>query len=274
MSRSITVELPRLSYYTGEVIEGTVVIETTSEAKSRGLYVDFTGTEETQITRQSGKTSHTYRSMATLVQWRLPLRGEEPVPPGTYRYPFRFQIPEQVLPSYTGRHASVKYILTARLDVPLWLDTVWNTEIFVFYARPSVRTYAQPVRFRSGGEGPEVYVELDGDRFFARELIGCRITLNRTGNARIRKVYTRLIGGEWARADGQQETTETYRTELDVPMEKIQVGVPFAFEIPIPADIASSYRGMYSYYSYILHVGLDIAFGFDIVAQTPIVIVR
>jgi len=59
-----------------------------------------------------------------------------------------------------------------------------------------------------------------------------------------------------------------------VPMEKIQVGVPFAFEIPIPADIASSYRGMYSYYSYILHVGLDIAFGFDIVAQTPIVIVR
>jgi hypothetical protein len=263
-----------MSYYTGEVIEGTVVIETTKEVSSRGLYVDFTGTEETEITRGSGKSSHTYRSSATLVQWRLPLRGAEPLPPGTQRFPFRFQIPAQALPSYAGRHASVKYILSARLDVPLWLDTVWKNEVFVFFDRPSVRTYAEPVRFRSGGEGPEVYVELDGDRFFARELIGCRITLNRTGNARIRKVYTRLIGGEWARADGQQETTETYRTEVDVPMDRIQVGVPFTFEIPIPAEVASSYRGTYSYYSYVLQVGLDIAFGFDIIAQTPIVLVR
>src|SRR2546427_12143048 len=102
MSRSITVELPRLSYYTGEVIEGTVVIETTSEAKSRGLYVDFTGTEETQITRQSGKTSHTYRSTATLVQWRRPLRREEPPPPGADRPPCPCQSPEQGLPSSPG----------------------------------------------------------------------------------------------------------------------------------------------------------------------------
>src|SRR5437870_4427429 len=157
---------------------------------------------------------------------------------------------------------------------PSVADTVWTTEIFVFYDRQSVRTYAQPVRFRSGGQGPEVYVELDGDRFFARELIGCRITLNRAENARIRRVYTRLLGGEWAKADGQQETTETYRTEVSVPMEQIRIGVPFTFEIPIPEDAASSYRGTYSYYSYVLHVGLDIAWGFDIIAQTPIVIVR
>ncbi len=274
MPRSIAVELPRVTYYTGEVIEGTVVIEATREVASRGLYVDFMGTEATEITRGSGKESHTYRSSATLVQWRLPLRGEGPLPAGTFRFPFRFQIPVYAPPSYAGRHANVKYILTARLDVPLWLDTVWTTEIFVFYDRPSVRTFAQPVRFRSGGDGPEVYVELDGDRFFARELIGCRITLNRTGNARIRRVYTRLIGGEWARADGLEETTETYRSEVSVPMEQIRVGVPFTFEIPIPAEVQSSYRGTYSYYSYVLHVGLDIAWGFDIVAQTPIVIVR
>lgn len=267
-------ELPRTSYYTGDVIEGTVVIETSREVDCRGLYVDFTGKEDTAITRSAGKSSVTYRSSATVVQWRLPLRPEGPVPPGTFRFPFRFQTPLQGLPSYAGRHANVKYILTARLDVPLWLDTIWDSEIFVFYDRPSVRTYAQPVRFRSGGDGPEVYVELDGDRFFARELIGCRITLNRAENARIRRVYTRLIGAEWARADNQQETTETYRTEVSVPMEQIHVGVPFTFEIPIPAEVSSSYRGTYSYYSYILQVGLDIAWGFDIIAQTPIVIVR
>lgn len=267
-------ELPRTAYFTGEVIEGTVVIDATRDVPSRGLYVDFTGTEETEITRGSGENSKKYRSSATLVQWRLPLRGEGPLPAGTLRFPFRFQIPIHGLPSYTGRHANVKYLLTARLDVPLWLDTVWSTEIFVFYDRPSIRTYAQPFRFRSGGQGPEVYVELDGDRFFARELIGCRITLRQTGNARIRRVYTRLIGGEWAKAENQEQTTETYRTEVSVPLEQIRVGVPFTFEIPIPSDVASSYRGTYSYSSYILQVGLDIAWGFDIIAQTPIVIVR
>src|SRR2546428_4725729 len=120
MSRSIKVELPRLSYYTGEVIEGTVGIETTSEAKSRGLYVDFTGTEETQITRQSGKTSHTYRSTATLVQWRPPLRGEGPLPPGTYPYPVRRQTPPRGLPSSFRRHAKQKLSLHARVGVPPW----------------------------------------------------------------------------------------------------------------------------------------------------------
>src|SRR2546426_7598224 len=223
--RKIAVCLPGTSAVRVAMIDGTVDIEPTREVSSRGLYVDFTGTEETVITRSAGKTTVTYRSKATIVQWRLPVRGEESIQPGTYRYPFQFQIPLHALPSYAGRHASVKYILTARLDVPLWLDTVWTTEIFVFYDRPRVRTYAQPVRFRSGGQGPEVYVELDGDRFFARELIGCRITLNRAENARIRRVYTRLLGGGWAEADGQQGTTETYRTEVWVAMEQIRIGV-------------------------------------------------
>ena len=258
----------------GDVIGGTVVLELTRETASRGLYVDFTGKEETQITRSSGKQTVTYRSEATLVTWRLPLQGATTIPPGTYRFPFRFQIPLQGLPSYRGPHAMVRYVLTARLDVPLWLDTVASEEIFVFYDRPSVRTYSEPVRFRSGGDGPEVYVELDGDRFFARELLGCRITLLRTGDHRIRRVYARLLGAEFAQAQSQHEQSTTFRTEVDVPSDQVRLGVPFTFEIPIPADVQSAYRGTYSYYSYMLQIGLDIAWGFDLVAQTPIVIVR
>ena len=274
MPRFISVELPRNAYYTGEVLDGTVVLETTKETPSRGLYVDFRGVERTEITRSAGKTTVTYRSEAPLATWRLPLQGETRIPPGTYRFPFRFQIPPTTLPSYQGRHASVRYTLTARLDVPLWLDTAWSGEVFVFYDRSSVRTYSQPVRFRSGGDGPEVYVELDGDRFFARELIGCRITLLRTGEHRIRRVYARLIGAEFAQAQGQHEETTTFRTEVDVPADQIKLGVPFVFEIPIPGEVQSAYRGTHSYYSYILQVGLDIAWGFDLVARTPVVIVR
>ncbi len=274
LPRFISVELPRNAYYMGEVVEGTVVIETTKETPSRSLYLDIAGREATAITRSSGKNSVTYRSEADLATWRIPLRGEGPVGPGTFRFPFRFQIPFQTLPSYEGPHAKVAYTLTARLDVPLWLDTVWSGEIFVFYDRASVRTYSAPVRFRSGGDGPEVYVELDGDRFFAREMIGCRITLLRTGDHRIRRLYARLLGAEFAQAQAQREVVTTFRREVEVPSDLIRLGVPFAFEIPIPGDIQSAYRGTYSYYSFVLQIGLDIAWGADLVAQTPLVIVR
>ena len=274
MPRSIAVELPRTSYFTGDVVEGNVVIETTKDVPSRGLYLDVLGRESTEITRNYGKSSVTYRSHADLCAWRLPLQGEGTVAAGTYRFPFQFQIPPNGLPSYEGRHAWVRYSLEARLDVPLWLDTVWKGDLYVYYDRQSVRTFSQPVRFRSGGDGPEVYIELDGDRYFARELIGCRITLLRLGDHRVRRVYVRLIGGEWAQAESQQETTTTYQKEIDIPMEQITLGVPFTFEIPIPADVQSAYHGRYSYYSYILSVGLDIAWASDLVARTPIVIVR
>src|SRR5438046_9879674 len=104
MAREIVVELPRTAYYTGEVIEGTVVVEASKDVSARGLYVDFTGTEETVITRQQGKQSVTYRSKAAVVQWRLPLRGEGTLPMGTFRFAFRFQIRLHSLPSYPGRH--------------------------------------------------------------------------------------------------------------------------------------------------------------------------
>ena len=274
MANSIFVELPRDAYYTGEVVSGAVALETTREVEARGLYLDILGRESTEITRQSGEHSVTYRSHADMIAWRIPLHQEGIVPPGLHRFPFQFQIPVYGLPSYAGRHAKVEYGLTARLDVPWWPDATWRQPIHLFFARESVRTFSRPVRFRSGGGGPEIYIELDGDRFFARELIGCRITILRLGDARVRRVYVRLVGGEWASAQNQTEATTTYRTELDIPMGVLRVGEPFTFEIPIPADIQSSYHGTYSYYSYVLQIGLDIAWAADLVAETPIVIVR
>jgi hypothetical protein len=274
MGNRIFVELPRTSYFTGDVASGAVVLETDKEVDARGLSLDILGRESTQITRQQGKTSVTYRSHADLFAWRVPLHGPGLVPPGVQRFPFQFQIPENALPSYTGPHASVGYSLNARLDVPWWPDAVHSVPIFVFFARQSVRTFSDPVRFRSGGGGPEIYVELDGSRFFAREMIGCRITILRLGDHRARRVYVRLIGGEWARAERAEETTRSTIAELDIPMDRVRIGEPFTFEIPIPSNVQSSYRGTYSYYSHILQIGLDIAWATDLVAETPLVIVR
>jgi len=273
-ANAILVELPRNSYFTGDVVSGAVVLETTREVSTRGLTLDVLGRESTEIERGSGENRTTYRSHADHVAWRLPLAREGVVPPGRYRFPFEFQIPTDALPSYAGTHAKVEYSLTARLDVPWWPDAVWKEPLTVFFARESIRTFSRPVRFRSGGGGPEIYVELDGDRFFAQELLGCRITLLGTGEHHVRRVYVRLVGGEWARADKVEESKTRNVSEVDIPMAAVRIGEPFTFELPIPAQVFSSYRGRYSYYSYVLRLGLDIAWASDLVAETPIVIVQ
>ncbi len=268
------IDTPRTEYYTGEVVTGAVVLETDRAVESRGLSLDVLGRESTEITRGSGESRTTYRSHADVLGWRMPLHAAGVAPAGAQRFPFRFQLPVYALPSYVGTHAKVEYRLTARLDVPWWPDATFELPLYVFYARESVRTFSHPARFRSGGGGPEIYVELDGDRFFSRELMGCRITLLRLGRQRVRRVYVRLVAGEWARAQNAEETTKATIAEMDIPMGVIRVGEPFTFEIPIPSDIQSSYRGTYSYYGYALQVGLDIAWAADLVAETPIVIVR
>src|SRR2546427_447217 len=181
MANRIWIELPQPSYFTGDVVSGTVALETEREVDARGLSLDILGREATVITRQQGKSSVTYRSHADLIAWRGPLHRPRGVPAGGQPVPFPFQIPVYGLPSYTGAHASVSYGLTARLDVPWWRDAVHSVAVFVFFARQSVRTFSDPVRFRSGGGGPEIYVELDGSKFFAREVIGWRVTNLRLG---------------------------------------------------------------------------------------------
>lgn len=232
------------------------------------------GRESTRIDRGSGKERTTYRSSADHIAWRLPLAPEGIVSPGRHRFPFEFQIPMDALPSYSGTYAKVEYRLTAQLDVPWWPDAVQRQTLLVYFARESIRTFLRPVRFRSGGDGPEIYVELDGNRFFAEERIGCRITLLKTAGKTIRRVYARLVGGEWAQAEGVAETASRVVSEIDIPMGMVRVGEPFMFEVPIPADVPSSYRGKHSYFSYVLHLGLDIAWAADLVAETPIVIVQ
>jgi hypothetical protein len=96
----------------------------------------------------------------------------------------------------------------------------------------------------------------------------------RTGEQRVRRVYVKLLGGEWARADKVEESKTHVVSEIDIPIGMMRIGSPFTFELPIPAELPSSYRGKFSYYSYVLRIGLDIAWASDIVAETPIVVVR
>src|SRR2546426_7019918 len=102
MANRIWIELPQPSYFTGDVVSGTVALETDREVDARGLSLDILGRESTVITRQQGKSSVTYRSHADLLAWRVALPRPGVVPAGGQRFPFQFQIPVYGPPSSPG----------------------------------------------------------------------------------------------------------------------------------------------------------------------------
>src|SRR2546428_9759490 len=98
MANRIWIELPQPSYFTGDVVSGTVALETEREVDARGLSLDILGREATVITRQQGKSSVTYRSHADLIAWRVPLPGPRVVPARGPPFPVQVQIPRYGLP--------------------------------------------------------------------------------------------------------------------------------------------------------------------------------
>ncbi len=270
----MALKIPRNAYSAGEILEGTVVVETSARRSDPGLHLEFRGLEITEIKEDTGKKRDFHRSSHDVVTRRVPIQVDSPLPKGTHHFPFQFQIPPDVFPSYHGRHASVRYSLAARLDSPGEPDIMGSEEIFVFSDGQIVRRASKPLRFRSEHGGPEVYVELAGDRLLATDRVLCRITLARLGSAHVRRVYLRLVGTEWARVGSAEAISETFRDEWQVPAQAIRTGVPFVFELAVPGNIPSSYRGAISYHAYTIHVCLDISWGLDIIASAPVFIAR
>jgi len=174
------------------------------------------------------------------------------------------------LPSYHGTHANVEYSVTARLDVPWWPDAVAQMPISCS-SRAERADVLRPVRFRSGGGGPEIYVELDGTSSSPRA--------HRLPNHDLRVGDRRCGGctssssvgsGPGPERDGDDDVDDF---RLDIRWRRSGSGA-FAFEIPDPGGGPIQLPRDYSYLQLLLQIGLDIAWATDLVAETPLVIVR
>ena len=283
--RKISVDTEREAYLPGDAVRGKVRLSTDQPLRARAILLDVLGKEETRVTVQRGKSSYTY------VSTNIIIRGEDlllkpsvdevlELQPGDYEFPFEFYVPANALPSYAGRCAKVSYNLTARVDVPLWLDVKDEREIFVFRSRDALEKLAQPAFFQSEnyepltGEKPAFRVNLPRKGFVAGEFIEGTVTIRSKSSARVRKVRVVLKSQEHAVAQGYPSTQTPREHKWDIPADDIAEGVPKPFTLPIPADAPSSYEGTYSSYRWALEFDLDLAFAFDINALFPVEILR
>ena len=82
--------------------------------------------------------------------------GRIELQPGTYQYPFVFQIPPDVPPTYEGKWGSVRYFIKVTMEIPWALDVVQETQINV----------TSPFDLNSDGECAKPFVLTKGKQFF------------------------------------------------------------------------------------------------------------
>ncbi|XP_070494889.1 arrestin domain-containing protein 3-like [Chironomus tepperi] len=135
-------------YYPGQVVKGTVELLLESTKSFRGFYVTVFGqarahwTETRSSTTGTGKnrrtTHHTvhFEGKEIYLNSKTYLFGQSggsafDVQPGSHKYNFACQLPEQLPATFDGVHGEIRYYVEAVLDIPWRFDKEVKTPITI-----------------------------------------------------------------------------------------------------------------------------------------------
>ncbi|MCI4352560.1 MAG: hypothetical protein L3K14_04150 [Thermoplasmata archaeon] len=164
----------------GGTIEGMLGLEADGVVRATDLLLHLHGLETSQVTVGSGKSRRVIVEHASFLELvssfhdSLHFQDANHVGPGTYRFPFRFDIPAtaepslatEELPRSRGRLSQrpdgmyVEYELEARLTVPWWVDPL-DREVVPVYSPRRVLGAVPAFSTEAGPDRPTVQVRID-----------------------------------------------------------------------------------------------------------------
>ncbi|KAH9523028.1 Arrestin domain-containing protein 3 [Bulinus truncatus] len=125
-------------YYAGNVVQGFVTVDLGEPMKMRGIRLKFEGKAYVHWSEShstgSGKNRHTttrhysaserYFDQEILLFGIWPNQGSDTkeLPPGTYTYPFQFQLPPGLPSSFEAHTGHVRYTVSSNIDKPWKFD--------------------------------------------------------------------------------------------------------------------------------------------------------
>ena len=140
-------------FFPGNVIEGVVTINVSAPINFNAVRLKICGKEKVHIQRGGGgKHNHKRHYYATnvVIKQLITLSGDlkymgrggnHKLPPGNYAYPFAYQLPMDLPPSFrktiTDDTASIIYYCKAYVDIPMGRDAVVKTFFTVVRPMPA-----------------------------------------------------------------------------------------------------------------------------------------
>ena len=267
-------------FFPGDIVRGEALLQTEKQISVRKVTVEASGFEKTIITESHGAGKHrhtvTYTETNPILNWGAIVGPAGDVPPGEYRFPFEFQLPQNALASYRGLSAHIFYSVKASADIPMWFDAGQTLELPVRMPRRMCREDPGPQGFSTPDPDnparPGFMARVLRSTFFGGDFVEGSVTLTGTGGKRIRKATVTLNTLEVAEARGRVRENMREVARVDIPGDQLGPERAAPFRIYAPKEAPGTYAGMHSSLKWLVGINLDVAWAFDVKAAQEIAV--
>jgi hypothetical protein len=299
---TLFLNLEKSQYYNGEKVKGNLTITSNKDIVSRAFKLITEGKEETKITVSepySGSSSSssysneqrnvTYTSSNvfffqdlfdflknnSLIDIKKVRDGKDIViRKGKIDVPFEFIIPDNILSSYNGKNAWIKYSVKATIDKKMRMDVNSSINFEVISSQyDNNSNISRPISV-STFKTNDLVLKLDLDKsvYNAGDKIRGTINISKLNpDIDIRGIETILIATEKATASSRIVASTMYENKYKITDWKEKQDCPF--EIDIPGDVIKSYRGRYSEIIWEIKAKVDLPLSQDLNAVALIEII-
>jgi len=299
---TLFLNLEKSQYYNGEKVKGNLTITSNKDIVSRAFKLITEGKEETKITVSepySGSSSSssysneqrnvTYTSSNvfffqdlfdflknnSLIDIKKARDGKDIViRKGKIDVPFEFIIPDNILSSYNGKNAWIKYSVKATIDKKMRMDVNSSINFEVISSQyDNNSNISRPISV-STFKTNDLVLKLDLDKsvYNAGDKIRGTINISKLNpDIDIRGIETILIATEKATASSRIVASTMYENKYKITDWKEKQDCPF--EIDIPGDVIKSYRGRYSEIIWEIKAKVDLPLSQDLNAVALIEII-
>jgi len=299
---TLFLNLEKSQYYNGEKVKGNLTITSNKDIVSRAFKLITKGKEETKITVSepySGSSSSssysneqrnvTYTSSNvfffqdlfdflknnSLIDIKKVRDGKDIViRKGKIDVPFEFIIPDNILSSYNGKNAWIKYSVKATIDKKMRMDVNSSINFEVISSQyDNNSNISRPISV-STFKTNDLVLKLDLDKsvYNAGDKIRGTINISKLNpDIDIRRIETILIATEKATASSRIVASTMYENKYKITDWKEKQDCPF--EINIPDDVIKSYRGRYSEIIWEIKAKVDLPLSQDLNAVALIEII-
>jgi Arrestin (or S-antigen), N-terminal domain len=269
----------------GGPVTGTLGLEADGVVRATDLLLYLHGTEWAQVTVGGGKNRHVVIQKAPIVELvssfhsALPFQDADHIGAGTYRFPFRFDLPPAAEPSLATQPLSrtrrrfdthpdgmfVEYELEARLQVPWWIDPI-DKEVVSVYSPRRVLGALPPFSTAAGPDRPTVQIEVDQPMILPGTILSGHYSIDNPHLKELPQLGLTVLRHVEYRAEGYNVLKETpqFGTSIPLPGRSPQYQGPFQIPIPNTSDTTGPYTGQLYRTYWVVRVDLEVRLGFNV----------
>ncbi|XP_055902057.1 arrestin domain-containing protein 17-like [Eupeodes corollae] len=127
---------PDAVYYSGDVLNGKIILKTDKVKNIRGIYITIKGEAKVRWTEEKSRHNSSdnkteyytveYTANRRYLHSETLVVGGMDLPRGTHEYTFTTPLPQQIPSSISGEHGHVSYEVELKLDRPMRFDNVYS----------------------------------------------------------------------------------------------------------------------------------------------------